>query len=406
MFLFYVFVDFFFFLMIRRPPRSTRTDTLFPYTTLFRSPLHHMVGEVAERIAQGRQFPVYDSRHPRLGRVNEQIVEGIVAMNDRGALLRGGHRIRQPGDKPVHFGNVAGARGFILPRPARNLPREIIARLAIVGQAERREIDQMQAGKRFIGGIVDGGAFSPVEARHARIPETAPRNVAHHVEDAADDILVLAQQQRLGDRQAGFVQGHGDAIFAIHRMGGLQQYARGLAPQDVALVLRRQEEGRVGLSALEPLDAHGSGKIRDPARQISGKTGFVEGAVRGDIHGRADRRSGLRSAHDAAPSAYLASSIRASWRSWTSSGPSVSRTMRVLAQSSARPKSSLTPPPPCAWIASSTICCAILGAAILIIAISARAALLPTVRSEEHTAALQSLMPLSYPVFCLPKKKP
>src|SRR3546814_16638518 len=28
----------FFFLMRRRPPRSTRTDTLFPYTTLFRSP--------------------------------------------------------------------------------------------------------------------------------------------------------------------------------------------------------------------------------------------------------------------------------------------------------------------------------------------------------------------------------
>src|SRR3546814_4542623 len=30
----------FFFLMIRRPPRSTRTDTLFPYTTLFRSERH------------------------------------------------------------------------------------------------------------------------------------------------------------------------------------------------------------------------------------------------------------------------------------------------------------------------------------------------------------------------------
>src|SRR3546814_17529692 len=28
---------YFFLLMIRRPPRSTRTDTLFPYTTLFRS---------------------------------------------------------------------------------------------------------------------------------------------------------------------------------------------------------------------------------------------------------------------------------------------------------------------------------------------------------------------------------
>src|SRR3546814_16380944 len=32
-----MFLDFVFFLMKRRPPRSTRTDTLFPYTTLFRS---------------------------------------------------------------------------------------------------------------------------------------------------------------------------------------------------------------------------------------------------------------------------------------------------------------------------------------------------------------------------------
>src|SRR3546814_17888707 len=30
--------------MIRRPPRSTRTDTLFPYTTLFRSWLHSRDG--------------------------------------------------------------------------------------------------------------------------------------------------------------------------------------------------------------------------------------------------------------------------------------------------------------------------------------------------------------------------
>src|SRR3546814_11404133 len=35
----FVLVSVFVFLMIRRPPRSTRTDTLFPYTTLFRSPV-------------------------------------------------------------------------------------------------------------------------------------------------------------------------------------------------------------------------------------------------------------------------------------------------------------------------------------------------------------------------------
>src|SRR3546814_12998269 len=35
--MFNIILDCIFFLMIRRPPRSTRTDTLFPYTTLFRS---------------------------------------------------------------------------------------------------------------------------------------------------------------------------------------------------------------------------------------------------------------------------------------------------------------------------------------------------------------------------------
>src|SRR3546814_15863549 len=35
----YILLFFVFFVMIRLPPRSTRTDTLFPYTTLFRSTL-------------------------------------------------------------------------------------------------------------------------------------------------------------------------------------------------------------------------------------------------------------------------------------------------------------------------------------------------------------------------------
>src|SRR3546814_3569470 len=35
--------------MVRRPPGSTRTDTLFPYTTLFRSPYGGVVPEIAAR---------------------------------------------------------------------------------------------------------------------------------------------------------------------------------------------------------------------------------------------------------------------------------------------------------------------------------------------------------------------
>src|SRR3546814_3763184 len=47
-------LSFFFFLMLRRPPRSTRTDTLFPYTTLFRS-LARSRSRVRTRLARARQ---------------------------------------------------------------------------------------------------------------------------------------------------------------------------------------------------------------------------------------------------------------------------------------------------------------------------------------------------------------
>src|SRR3546814_4782737 len=39
--------------MIRRPPRSTRTDTLFPYTTLFRSLREHPLEVALEDLAVG-----------------------------------------------------------------------------------------------------------------------------------------------------------------------------------------------------------------------------------------------------------------------------------------------------------------------------------------------------------------
>src|SRR3546814_10420012 len=44
--------------MIRRPPRSTRTDTLFPYTTLFRS----FLGEHRGMLEQHRLFDRFERR--------------------------------------------------------------------------------------------------------------------------------------------------------------------------------------------------------------------------------------------------------------------------------------------------------------------------------------------------------
>src|SRR3546814_14027004 len=52
--------------MIRRPPRSTRTDTLFPYTTLFRSRLRHG-GRMVQKPAHLRRGEIgieHQSRPP------------------------------------------------------------------------------------------------------------------------------------------------------------------------------------------------------------------------------------------------------------------------------------------------------------------------------------------------------
>src|SRR3546814_10798217 len=64
--------------MIRRPPRSTRTDTLFPYTTLFRSPEPRM-----------RQEGVVGSTHQVQPHAQRRIdVAGVVT---RGVSLQGIH---------------------------------------------------------------------------------------------------------------------------------------------------------------------------------------------------------------------------------------------------------------------------------------------------------------------------
>src|SRR3546814_7531656 len=58
-----------FFSKIRRPPRSTRTDTLFPYTTLFRSLLVEGRAKLAE---QKHQLEVAAQEHQKLQRTLDQ----------------------------------------------------------------------------------------------------------------------------------------------------------------------------------------------------------------------------------------------------------------------------------------------------------------------------------------------
>src|SRR3546814_16597944 len=71
-----------FFLMIRRPPRSTRTDTLFPYTTLFRSvgAVHHDVlglgpvaAELLDSVLRHRESRLVRKLGEEIGRGRSQL---------------------------------------------------------------------------------------------------------------------------------------------------------------------------------------------------------------------------------------------------------------------------------------------------------------------------------------------
>src|SRR3546814_15790487 len=70
----------FFFLMIRRPPRSTRTDTLFPYTTLFRAMPDGMLA--GARPGSGNFSIAITGKAAHAGRNPEEGRNAIVAAAD------------------------------------------------------------------------------------------------------------------------------------------------------------------------------------------------------------------------------------------------------------------------------------------------------------------------------------
>src|SRR3546814_7713144 len=59
--------------MIRRPPRSTRTDTLFPYTTLFRS----IANVICHFLASGKRVLVTSMKDPALAVLQDQLPDDI-----------------------------------------------------------------------------------------------------------------------------------------------------------------------------------------------------------------------------------------------------------------------------------------------------------------------------------------
>src|SRR3546814_13533522 len=96
--------------MLRRPPRSTRTDTLFPYTTLFRS-----------RQAEARP-------RPEGGEAGDRIMRGHRSYPDIGSPHRPG-RFYVPSAPPTPE-QARRARGLVLPmeRTRRGLLARVLGR--------------------------------------------------------------------------------------------------------------------------------------------------------------------------------------------------------------------------------------------------------------------------------------
>src|SRR3546814_9952312 len=83
--------------MIRPPPRSTRTDTLFPYTTLFRSVHVHGVGADTRLSQLARLVEHAQAHRPPLARLADRISGWFVAALLLAALLVWlGWRIHDP----------------------------------------------------------------------------------------------------------------------------------------------------------------------------------------------------------------------------------------------------------------------------------------------------------------------
>src|SRR3546814_12529903 len=121
---------FFFCLMIRRPPRSTRTDTLFPYTTLFRS----LLSQIAE------QFMHLQDQEPLVGHRAEIAVEAVDHDDARAVLLHAGADIgrefsgRELSRIDLLYAQFARCQGFVEDRRSVVSGKGVSVRLDLGGR--------------------------------------------------------------------------------------------------------------------------------------------------------------------------------------------------------------------------------------------------------------------------------
>ncbi len=97
---------------------------------------------IRDRIAECGKLPIEHGEDTIGVLFEDQIVEPVIAVDDRAFVLRR-DRLGQPFDQPFHLRHVLGLGQLVLFRPAADLPRAVIGRLAVIAQSDRLGILQV-----------------------------------------------------------------------------------------------------------------------------------------------------------------------------------------------------------------------------------------------------------------------
>src|SRR3546814_858416 len=127
--MYFDFFCFFFFLLIRQPPRSTRTDTLFPYTTLFRSALFVPINTAYKGTLLQH---VVKNSDAKLAVVHAQLLDGLQTIDSSQleSIVVVGGKAALPGFNHHHYQDVLMPETGTLTAPKRPIepwdPQSII----------------------------------------------------------------------------------------------------------------------------------------------------------------------------------------------------------------------------------------------------------------------------------------
>ena len=198
-------------------------------------PEHGVIADVGQRMAEGRQLPVEHRDDARLGGVEHDVLEPVVAMRD-GRGVFGGHAAGSSSIRRLHRRDLRGLGAAVLFGPAVDLAGEVVARPAVVGEPDRRVVDPVQPRQHRVQLVVDRRPLGRLDSGQPRVAENAAGEEIHHVEGGADHALVEAQGAHLRHREAAVAQRLHHPVFAVDLVGAGEQLSGRLLAQHQLVV--------------------------------------------------------------------------------------------------------------------------------------------------------------------------